>query len=86
MNNHNNQKNKYFLLSLSLSLSIAKNIFILSITIILLYKMEFQKIINLLDKEIRFKTSMRRLDLCGFSDEYIIETGDITVSKTNIYC
>ena len=84
MNNHNNQKNKYFLLSLSLS--IARNIFILSIIIILLYKMEFQKIINLLDKEIRFKTSMRRLDLCGFSNEYIVETGDITVSKTNVYC
>ena len=76
-------------------------------------KMEFEKIINLLDitsdekdlprfvtkkwievydqseknynnnKEIRIKTPMLRLDLCDFSDAYIIVKGDITVEGDN---
>ena len=33
------------------------------------------------NKEIRFKTSMLRSDLCDFSDAYIIVKGNITVSK-----
>ena len=33
------------------------------------------------NKEIRFKTSMLKSDLCDFSDVYIVVTGDITVSK-----
>ena len=33
------------------------------------------------NKEISFKTSMLRSDLCGFSDAYIVVKGDITVTK-----
>ena len=33
------------------------------------------------NKEIRFKTSMLRSDLCDFSDAYIAVKGNITVSK-----
>ena len=33
------------------------------------------------NKEIRIKTSMLRSDLCDFSDEYIVLTGNITVIK-----
>ena len=33
------------------------------------------------NKEIRFKTSMLRSDLCDFSDAYIVVKGNITVSK-----
>ena len=76
-------------------------------------KMEFEKIINLLDitsddkdlprfvtkkwievydqseknyntnKEIKIKTPMLRLDLCDFSDAYIIVKGDITLEGDN---
>ena len=83
---------------------------IIIIIIILLYKMEFQKIINLLDitsddkdlpryvtkkwievydqseknynvnKEIRFKTSMLRSDLCDFSDAHTVVKGNITLA------
>ena len=35
------------------------------------------------NKQIRFKTSMLRSDLCDFSDAYIITKGDITFTKTN---
>ena len=38
------------------------------------------------NKEIRIKTSMLKSDLCDFSDEYIVVTGNITVVKKNIYC
>ena len=34
-------------------------------------------------KQIRFKTSMLRWDLCGFSDAYIVVKGMITVTDTN---
>ena len=34
-------------------------------------------------KQIRFKTSMLRSDLCDFSDAYIVVKGVITVTKTN---
>ena len=34
-------------------------------------------------KQIRFKTSMLRSDLCDFSDAYIVVKGDITLTKTN---
>ena len=74
-----------------------------------MYKMEFQKIINLLEitsdykdlpwyvtqkcielydqseknyninKEIRFKTSILRSDLCDFSNAYIVVKGNITL-------
>ena len=37
-------------------------------------------------KQIRFKTSMLRSNLCDFSDAYIVVTGSITVTKKNIYC
>ena len=30
-------------------------------------------------KQIRFKTSMLRLDLCDFSDAYIVVKGEVTV-------
>ena len=33
------------------------------------------------NKHIRFKTSMLRSDLCGFSDAYIVVKGDITLTK-----
>ena len=32
-------------------------------------------------KQIRFKTSMLRSDLCDFSDAYIVVKGDITLTK-----
>ena len=34
-------------------------------------------------KQIRFKTSMLRSDLCDFSDTYIVVNGTIAVTKTN---
>ena len=34
-------------------------------------------------KQIRFKTSMLRLDLCCFIDVYIVEKGTITLTGTN---
>ena len=34
------------------------------------------------NKQIRFKTSMLRSDLCDYNDAYIIIKGDITVSAT----
>ena len=34
-------------------------------------------------KQIRFKTSMLRSDLCDFSDAYIVVKGDTTLTKTN---
>ena len=34
-------------------------------------------------KQIRFKTSMLRSDLCDFSDEYIVVKGDITLEGDN---
>ena len=34
-------------------------------------------------KQIRFKTSMLRSDLCDFSDAYIVVKGDITLEKEN---
>ena len=51
-------------------------------------KIEYQKITNLLDrykpsKQIRFKTSMLRLDLCDFSEAYIVVKGTITLTKTD---
>ena len=33
-------------------------------------------------KQIRFKTSMLRSNLCNFSDEYIVVKGTITLAKT----
>ena len=33
------------------------------------------------NKEIRFKTSMLRSDLCDFSDAYIVVKGNITIVK-----
>ena len=33
-------------------------------------------------KQIRFKTSMLRSDLCDFSDAYIVVKGTITLTKT----
>ena len=36
-----------------------------------------------LDKNIRFKTSVVRSDLCGFSDAYIVVERIITVEGTN---
>ena len=33
------------------------------------------------NKEIRFKTSMLRSDLCDFSDEYIVVKGNITIAN-----
>ena len=35
------------------------------------------------NKQIRFKTSMLRSDLCDYSDAYIVLKGDITLTKTN---
>ena len=34
-------------------------------------------------KQIRFKTSMVRSDLCNFSDAYIVVKGTITLIRTN---
>ena len=34
-------------------------------------------------KQIRFKTSMLRSDLCDYSDAYIVVKGDITVTRPN---
>ena len=34
-------------------------------------------------KQVRFKTSMLRSDLCDFSDAYIVVKGDITLTETN---
>ena len=34
-------------------------------------------------KQIRFKASMLRSDLCDFSDAYIVVKGTITLTKTN---
>ena len=34
-------------------------------------------------KQIRFKTSMLRSDLCDFSDAYIFVKGSITLTKTD---
>ena len=34
-------------------------------------------------KQIRFKTSMPRSDLCDYSDAYIVVKGDITVIRPN---
>ena len=34
-------------------------------------------------KQIRFKASMLRSDLCDFSDAHIVVKGDITLTKTN---
>ena len=34
-------------------------------------------------KQIRFKTSMLRSDLCDYSDAHIVVKGDITLKKTN---
>ena len=34
-------------------------------------------------KQIRFKTSMLRSDLCDFSDAYIVVKGTITVTNPN---
>ena len=36
------------------------------------------------NKEIRFKTTMLRSDLCDFSDAYIVVKGDITVDKKHL--
>ena len=35
------------------------------------------------DKNIRFKTSMLRSDLCGYSDAHIVVKGRISVTGTN---
>ena len=35
------------------------------------------------NKEIRIKTPMLRLDLCDFSDAYIVVKGEITVTNPN---
>ena len=35
------------------------------------------------NKQIRFKTSMLRSDLCDYSDAYIVVKGNITLTKTN---
>ena len=35
------------------------------------------------NKQIRFKTSILRSDLCDYSDAYIVVKGDITLTKTN---
>ena len=35
------------------------------------------------NKQIRFKTSMLRSDLCGFSDAYIVVEGKFTVTNPN---
>ena len=37
-------------------------------------------------KQIRFKTSMLRSDLCDYSDAYIVVKEDITVTDPNIMC
>ena len=35
------------------------------------------------NKDIRFKTSMLRLDLCDFSDAYIVVKGRVSVTGNN---
>ena len=35
------------------------------------------------NKQIRFKTSMLRSDLCDYSDAYIVVKGDITIANPN---
>ena len=35
------------------------------------------------NKQIRFKTSMLRSDLCDYSDAHIVVKGDITLKKNN---
>ena len=35
------------------------------------------------NKKIEFKASMRRYDLCDYSDAYIVVKGDITVAGAN---
>ena len=35
------------------------------------------------NKQIRFKTSMLRSDLCHYSDAYIVVKGDIVLTKSN---
>ena len=40
-----------------------------------------QKKINSVNKEIRFKTSMLRSDLCPFNDGYIFVKGKITITN-----
>ena len=35
------------------------------------------------NKQVRFKTSILRSDLCDYSDAYIVVKGDITLTKTN---
>ena len=35
------------------------------------------------NKQIRFKTSMLRSDLCDYSDAYIVVKGDVTVEGVN---
>ena len=37
------------------------------------------------NKQIRFKTSMLRSDLCDYSDSYILVKGKITVTNPNNY-
>ena len=34
-------------------------------------------------KQIRFKRSILRLDICDYSDAYIVATGNITVTSEN---
>ena len=38
------------------------------------------------NKQIRFKTSMLRSDLCDYSDAYIVVKGTITVTNPNSVC
>ena len=38
------------------------------------------------NKEISVKTSMLRLDICDFSDAYIVVKGNITVTEKKFYC
>ena len=35
------------------------------------------------NKQIRFKTSIQRSDLCDYCDAYIVANGDITVTRPN---
>ena len=39
-----------------------------------------------LNKQMRFKTSMLRSDLCDYSDAYIVVKGKITVTRPGILC
>ena len=45
--------------------------------------MIYQVVNILLRKDIRFKTSMIRSDLCGYNDANIIEKGTITIKEDN---